>query len=141
PAAPKRERRPLARRRRGRRSALPDLPRRVAPRVHVVQALLVLERVHGYPEPVVAVGEELVLSHEPLERVHHEVSTVSQIVEDLGLEDEVAAVDTEARLPDVLDAGHLAAVARRDEVVAQLRRHAQEARDVVVAPEMLELRG
>ena len=76
-----------------------------------------------------------------MERVHHEVSTVSQIVEDLGLEDEVAAVDTEARLPDVLDAGHLAAVARRDEVVAQLRRHAQEARDVVVAPEMLELRG
>src|SRR3989475_1836233 len=140
PAAPKRDRRPLARRWRSRRSALPDLPRRVAPGVHVVQALLVLERVHRRPEPIVAVGQQLVLGEEPLERVRHEVFAVPQVVEDLALENVIPTVDAQTGLRGLPNARDLAAGSRYHEVIAQMRLHAEKARDPAVSSEMLEFR-
>src|SRR3989449_7314967 len=108
--------------------------------MHFVQALLVPERVHGLPEPVVAVRQQLILGEEPLKRIHHEVLAVPQVVEDLRAKNEEAAVDAQAGLPDVLDARHLPVVLRHDKVIAQLRPDAEEARDPVAPPEMLKLR-
>src|SRR2546430_16130110 len=46
----------------------------------------------------------------------------------------------QAGLRDIANARHLAAGSRQDEVITQLRLHAEKARDPVVPPEMLELR-
>src|SRR5213083_2804169 len=100
----------------------------------------VLERVHRLPESVVAVADQLVLGEQPLERLRHELLAVSQVVEDLGLENEMPAVHPQAGLRDIANARHLAAGSRQDEVITQLRLHAEKARDPVVPPEMLELR-
>src|SRR2546426_2153312 len=108
--------------------------------MHFVQALLVPERVHGLPEPVVAVRQQLILGEEPLEGVHHEVLAVPQVVEDLRAKNEEAAVDAQAGLPDSLDARHLPVVVRHDKVIAELRPDAEVARDPVAPPEMLQLR-
>src|SRR2546430_8411828 len=44
----------------------------------------------------------------------------------------------QAGLRDIANARHLAAGSRQDEVITQLRLHAEKARDPVVPPEMLE---
>src|SRR2546426_4109571 len=108
--------------------------------MHFVQALLVPERVHGLPEPVVAVRQQLILGEEPLKRIHHEVVAGAQVVEDLRAKNEEAAVDAQAGLPDSLDARHLPVVVRHDKVIAELRPDAEVARDPVAPPEMLKLR-
>src|SRR5229473_2717058 len=123
-----------------RRRPFPHLPRCVALGVPVIQALLVPERVHGLPEPIVAVSQQLIPSHQPRECAHHKVLTVPQVVEDLRPENEESAVDAQSGLLDVLNARHLSVVPRENEVTGQGRPDAKEARDATLPPEPLELR-
>src|SRR5262245_1485932 len=77
----------------GGRSTRPHLPRSLAPGVHVVEGLLLLECVHTRPEPLVAVGDQLLEANEALEGFLHELFAVLDVIEDLALEGEEAAVD------------------------------------------------
>ena len=72
-------------------------------RVDVFELLSILEGVHRHPEAVVLVGREPPFRHEALEWLTHELLARAQVVEDLLLEDEEAAVDPDRRSADVLD--------------------------------------
>src|SRR4030095_1454275 len=52
---------------------LPDLPGRVAPRLHLVEPLLVLESIHAGPEAGVAVAQQLLALDETRERLLDEL--------------------------------------------------------------------
>src|SRR2546430_1584928 len=101
--------------------------------------LLGLERVHGLPEAVIAVGQQGVRGEGRWEGGHDELPAGPRRLEDRGPQEEETAVDPQARLPDVLDARDLAAVAGHDEVIAEMRLDAEEARDPTVPLEMLKL--
>lgn len=45
---------------------IPNLPRRLAPLVDVVEHLLVLEGIHSRPEAIVLVGQKLLLFNQSL---------------------------------------------------------------------------
>ena len=49
---------------------------------HVLEQLLVPERVHGAEEAVVAIGDELALLDQPLERLDHQLLALVDVVED-----------------------------------------------------------
>src|SRR5207245_1197803 len=117
----------------------PYLPRRVARGVQVLDALLVLGRVHREPEAVVVVSQELVVAHQSLKRLKHQLVAVLDVIEDITAEDEEAAVHPESGLRDVAETADTAAVLRGHEVVAQVRLDAQEARHGVVRAEMGDL--
>src|SRR5262249_39980120 len=74
-------------------TGLPYLPGTVACLEHLLELLLILERVHRRPESRVLVREELVRSAETPERLLDQVFALLDVVEDLGAEDEVATVD------------------------------------------------
>src|SRR5688572_2152572 len=66
---------------------IPDLPRGGAVLVQRLEALLVLERVHRRPEAVVTLGQDLLVLHEPRERLVDQVLARSDVVDDLGAHD------------------------------------------------------
>src|SRR5690348_5092678 len=74
---------------------LPHLPRPVARLGHLLERLLVLQRVHRCPEAVVLVRDQLPFRGKALERLDHELLARADVVEELLLEDEVASVDPE----------------------------------------------
>src|SRR5262249_37711488 len=98
------------------RGRLPDLPGRVAARVHVVEELLLLERVHPEEEAVALGGDELLLRDEALEGFLDELLAGLDRVEDRGPEDEEAGVQPDLGLRDVLDVGDAAVAVRADDV-------------------------
>ena len=55
------------------RSPGPGQPGHVAPLDHVLEHLLVPQRVHGAPKAAVAIGDELALLDQPLERLDHQL--------------------------------------------------------------------
>src|SRR5216684_3397474 len=118
---------------------LPDFPRRRATRVQIVQVLLVLERVHRGPEPVVAVRDQPPLLDQPTEGLVHQLLPLPEILEDVALEDEVASVDPNRTLVHVLNPGHYVPVAQRDDVKTQARPDAHETRDRVVTTKVVDL--
>src|SRR5262245_28872226 len=115
---------------------VPDLPRRMAPRIELLQPLTVLERVHRHPEAVVGIGDELAFPDEALEGLQHELLSVVDVLEDLLAEGEEAGVDPEVDPGDVRDAGDAAVPLERDEVVGEVRLHAQEGADLAVVLEV-----
>src|SRR5262249_53265556 len=78
---------------------VPDFPGGAAPGVDLLELLAILEGAHRHPEAVVLVGHEPALGDEPLERLAHQLLAVAEVVEDLGPEDEEAAVDADRRQP------------------------------------------
>src|SRR5262249_38237678 len=74
----------------------PRVPRSLAALDHVLEDLLVLERVHGAEEALVPIRDELPGLDHPLERLDDELLAVFDEVEHLVAEHEVAGID-----PDV----------------------------------------
>src|ERR1700694_77351 len=111
----------------------PDLPGNVAPRVHVIEVLLVLERVEAGPEPLVTVRDQLFVSDEALKRLLDKLLAALEIVEDLPLEGEEAAVDPQVGVTDMTDVPHHASPVHRHRVKGLVRADADEARDLVLA--------
>src|SRR5579859_338946 len=89
-------------------SFFPDLPRRLAARVQLLELLLVLERVHWPVETLVTVGAELVGLDKPVKRLGDEFFSILEVVEDLLAEDIVAAIDADLCALDVGNVGHRA---------------------------------
>src|SRR3954466_13294121 len=79
------------------RRSLPHLPRGVAAGPQALEQVLLAQRVHRLPEPVVQIGRELALGGEALERIVLPDGGVTRDVgEDARLEHEEAAVDAAA---------------------------------------------
>src|SRR5579883_3505926 len=77
-----------------RESGLPDLPRRPPRGPEALEEPEVAEGVHALPELPVAIGHELALAGEAFQRLALPARlVVVDVMEDLGLEDEEAAVD------------------------------------------------
>src|SRR5207244_1241395 len=118
---------------------LPYLPGSTSPRMQVVQHLLVLERVHAHPETIVFMGDEVSLHHETLEGFVEEFLAVADVPEDVSTKDEIAPVDPKPRVSHVRDAVHHRVVIRRDKVVADVRLHGEEARDLAAPSKLVDL--
>src|SRR5713101_777415 len=118
---------------------LPNFPGRRTARAQIVQVLLVLERVHRGPEPIVVVGDQLPLLDQPTERPVDQLFPVPEVAEDVALEDEVASVDPNRTLVHVLDPGHAVPVTQRDDVETEVGPDADETGDRVVATKVFEL--
>src|SRR4051794_32206652 len=82
----------------GRLRRFPDLPRRLAARVHVVEELLLLERVHAQEEAIVLVSDQLLLLDQPLERFLDELLAGADHVEDRGPQDEEPGIHPDVGL-------------------------------------------
>ena len=82
---------------------LPHFPRRSTAAPQTFQLLFVFKCVHAGPEAVVAISDELVLVHEPLERFTHQLFFVANVVKDFFLENEVPAVDAHRTVVDRVD--------------------------------------
>src|SRR5262245_17566791 len=100
---------------------LPHLPRGLTLRVHRIEGLLVLERVHARPEPVVAIGEQLPFHDQAMEGFLDELLAVLDVAEDVLLEGEVTAVDQDTGVGDVADAGHDAVRLQRHDMKCLIR--------------------
>src|SRR5262249_3090422 len=65
--------------------------------VEIIQLLFVLKCIHGLPETVVGIPDQLFLSDESLKRFMHEFFTVLDIFEDRVLKNKIASVDSNIR--------------------------------------------
>src|SRR6266704_4736008 len=83
----------------------PGGPGRVAAVVEGLEVLQVLQGVQGGPEALVAVGDQLAVSHQPLERLLHQVLPLADVVEDRPPEEEAPTVDAQVGALDVADPG------------------------------------
>src|SRR5690554_2680358 len=73
---------------------LPHLPRGLARGPHLLEHLLLLQRVHARPEAVVPVAHELAVAHEPVYGLAlPDAGVPGDVVDGPRLEDEEAAVD------------------------------------------------
>src|SRR5215207_434194 len=113
-------------------SRLPDLPGRATALEQRFEVVLVLQGIHGGPEPFVAVGDEQLALDEPYERLGDEVLAVADVIEDVASEDEEPSVDPDDGRADVLDSRY-DSVSQSHCVEGVARRsHAQERRGLVV---------
>src|SRR2546427_2312457 len=119
---------------------IPDGPRCLPPGIHIVEPLLVLERVHARPKARVRVGEESVLLDQATEGRLDELITRLHDVKDVPPEDEEPPIDPEAGLTGRLEAANPATVVGLDHVKGRCWRHAEKARRRVTAPEIIEVR-
>src|SRR5262249_46191403 len=108
----------------GSREALPNLPRRIAARVQVVEQLLVAEGVHALPETGGSVRDELSIGDQPLERLLHQLFSFLQIIENGALEGEEASVDPDVCLTDVADLPYASSLVRRNQMKGLTGAHA-----------------
>src|SRR5690348_3046313 len=83
-------------------SELVRAPGGVAGLEQVLENGPVLHRVHRRPEAVIWIGDQLALFDQAVERLLYEVLAFFDEVEDLPAEDEVAGVDPDPALGDVL---------------------------------------
>ncbi len=102
--------------------------------VQRLQPLLVLERVHRRPEPLVALSEDLPRRQQPLQRFLDEVLARAKLVEELPAEDEVAAVDPDVGPHHVAHGPNPPVRLHRDHVEAVVRAHREKARHRVLLP-------
>jgi hypothetical protein len=77
--------------------------------IHLIEDLLVLERVHARPKAVIVVRDDLSALDEALEGLLQQFFPIFDVVEDASPEGKVAPVDAQIRSVDVRD--------RRDEPV------------------------
>ena len=88
---------------------------------------------------MVAVRDQLLDTDEPLKGLLDEFLAFLEVVEDLALESEEAAVDPEVSPADTADVPDEGVVAERDRVEALTRTYADEAADLVLAVEVVEV--
>src|SRR5579883_20645 len=103
----------------------------------ILEALLVLERVHRPPEAFMPDRHELVGLDQPAERRLHQLVAVGHVVEDLLSEDEEAAIDPQVGILAAAQPLDLSAFVDIDQMQAERRPHCQEARDLAAGPEYL----
>src|SRR4026209_453273 len=128
--------RPSSRTLRTGRAALPHGPRCIRPGVHVVECLLVLERIHRRPEPLIAIPSQPSESDQSLERLLDEFFAVLHGVEDLTLEHEEPAIDQNSGIADVANVPDPVSLTERHDVEALAGADAEEAGDGVLAAKM-----
>src|SRR5690348_4483122 len=112
-------------------------PRHGAPLDQILQALLVLERVHRPPEALVPDGHELVGLDQPAERRLDQLVALGHVVEDLLPEDEEPAIDPEVRILAVAQSVDLSAFVDVHQMQAERRPDRQKAADLAAGPEHL----
>src|SRR5262249_7098399 len=105
---------------------------------HVLEHLPVTERVHGPPEALVLAGHQLVVGDEPGERLEHELLALAHVVEDLGAEDEVAAIDPDVGPVGRAEPRHPAVAVDVGEVIGERWPDGDEAGDLPAALEVLQ---
>ena len=62
---------------------LPHFPGRAAAGVQAFQLLLIFESVHARPEAVVWIANQLLLCHQPVEGLNHQLFFVPHVLENL----------------------------------------------------------
>src|SRR6185503_2438047 len=107
--------------------------------MHIVERLLLLERVHTRPEPVVAVRDQLLLADQALEGLIDELFAVLDVIENLTLEGKKAAIDPEICAAHVTNVTDERVVVQRNRMEALTRAHAEEAGDFVLPAELLDV--
>src|SRR5262249_50258584 len=120
---------------------LPNLPRSFAASAHVVELLLILEGVHRGIKAVVSVRNQLTFLHEARERLQDKFFAVADVIENLALEDEIAAVNANRRFADGLDLVDKSVLSGGNDVVGQIRFCRDESGDTVVMTGKLEQLG
>ena len=88
---------------------------------------------------MVAVRDQLLDTDEPLKGLLDEFLAFLEVVEDLALESEEAAVDPEVSPADTADVLDEVVVAERDRMKALTRTYADEAADLVLPVEVVEV--
>src|SRR5258708_37392123 len=105
--------------------ATPDLPRCVT-LVELLQALLVLERIHALPETPGSMRQQGALVDQPLERRAHQLVAGLHIVEDLLAEHEEAAVDPDIGVAQGRNLSHFALGGKFDDVETRRRLYQEQ---------------
>src|SRR5581483_2458312 len=121
------------------RSVIPNLPGRMALRVHIVQRLFVLECVHRRPEAVVFVRQELLLFDQSLERLVEQLLAILYVVEYFSTENEVTSVDPDIGAVHIFNGLDDASGTQRNEVAAEVRADTEKARKFLLAFEAIDL--
>ena len=67
----------------------------------LIKGLFILEGIHGCPETIIFVGQELTLLNEPLERFMKQFFTFAHIAKNGFPKNEVSAIDSNVRAADV----------------------------------------
>src|SRR5262245_30420495 len=108
--------------------AFPHFPGRRAAGAQALEALLVFERIHAFPEADVAIGNQLLFLNQSLKRFGNELFVLADVLENALIEDEEPAVDSNAAIADRVNPRHETAVAlvQRNDVVAEVRSDAEE---------------
>src|SRR6266511_151839 len=94
----------------------PQRPRRPSALHERFEIVLVLERVERRPEAVVRIGDELAPLDQATEGLFDQILVLTQEVEDLATEYEVAAVDPQVRFRHGLDALNEVTIGELDDV-------------------------
>ena len=108
--------------------------------MQLLEPLPILEGIHRHPESVVGIRGEAPGGNQALERFLNKLFSRFEVIEDLGPERKVTAVDPNAGPADVLQPCDATVVGQGDEVIAQIRLDAYERRDRAALTEMRQLR-
>src|SRR6476659_8046608 len=104
---------------------------------HVLEDLLVLQRVHRAPETFMLEGKQLIGLDQPPERRLDQLIAILEVIEDLRAEDEEAAIDPQIGILGSAQAVDLAARLHIDEMQAEGRAHREETGDLAACLEGL----
>src|SRR5579885_895269 len=110
-------------------------PRHFASLDHVLQDLPILHRVHGAPEAMVSVRDELLVLYKPAERLEHKLLPFAHVVEDLPAKQEIPAVDPDLRSVRAAELADPPVGVDISQVVGQWRTDRQEAAYLATLPE------
>jgi len=121
--------------------SLPHFPRGNTARTQAFQLLLVLECVHTRPEPIIRVANQLLFFDQPVERLDYEFLFLTDVIENLLLENEKASVDPNRAIVNGMDPRDEAAVAllQGHQMIAEVRSDTEEAGNFVMLVEMFQL--
>ena len=105
--------------------------------------LLIFECVHTCPEAIVGVADQLLLGHQPLERLNDELFLITDIIKDFLLKNEKPSIDPQVAVIQGVNSGNKIAIAllQRDHVVAEVGPDAEEARNLILFVKVVKLFG
>src|SRR5690348_11239768 len=103
------------------RTCFPHFPWRFTLRIHLIQSLFILERIHRSIETIIFISDELLLFDQSLEWLPNQFLSRSDIAEDLFLEDKESTIDPNIGLAYVLNFLNIVLSVQRDKVIAQIR--------------------
>lgn len=117
----------------------PQFPGRFSTRIHLIQALFVLECIHTLPISIVPIADQLVLLDESLEWLNDEFFSRLDVAEDILLKNEVAAVYLHGAAVHALNLVHVIIVPQRDDMIAEWWSDTDATGYLVVGAEMLNI--